>query len=99
MTDRSGGHAASQRNLDRLEKWADRNLVEFNKAKFKMLDLGRNKPMHQYTLGATRLAGSFAEKEVEVLLKTKLNVVQQHALVAKKADVILGYSQQSIASV
>lgn len=63
MTDRSGGHAASQRELDRLEKWADRNLRKFNKGKFKILDLERNSPMHQYMLCATQLAGRFSEKK------------------------------------
>lgn len=51
--------------------------------------------MHQYMLCATQLAGSFAEKDLEVLLKTKLNMIQR-ALVAKRANVILGYIQQSI---
>lgn len=55
--------------------------------------------MHQCTLCATQLAGTFPEKNVEVLLKTKLNLIELHALVAKKPKVILGYIQQSIVSV
>ena len=52
VADTPEGRAAIQKDLDRLEKWADRNLMQFNKGKCKLLHLGRNKPMHQYMLGA-----------------------------------------------
>lgn len=56
------GHAAIQSNLDRVEKWADGNLMKFNKGKYKVLHLGRNNPMHQYMLGSTQLESSLIEK-------------------------------------
>ncbi|KAK4830265.1 hypothetical protein QYF61_009358 [Mycteria americana] len=40
-----------RRDLHRLKKWVDRNLMQFNKGKCKLLPLGRNNPMHQYMLG------------------------------------------------
>lgn len=45
------GRAAIQRNLNRMEKWADKNLLKFNKENCKVLHLRRNNPMHKYMVG------------------------------------------------
>jgi len=68
--------AAIQRDLDRLEKWPDRNLMKSNKGKCKDLHLGRNNPIHQHMPGADHLESSFAEKDLGVLVNTKLNMSQ-----------------------
>jgi len=47
---------------------------------------------------ADQPAGSFAEKALGVLVEFMLNVSQQCALVAKKANGILGCITQTIAS-
>ena len=86
VVDRQYGCAAIQRNLHRLEKWVNGNLMAFNKGKWKVLHLGKRNSMHQYMLWAHRLESSFAEKGLGVLVDNKLTMSQQCALAAKVAN-------------
>ena len=62
VADTPEGCAATQRDLDRLERWAEGNLMKYNKSKCMVMQLGRNNPLHQYRLGVHLLESGSVEK-------------------------------------
>ncbi|CAM5146443.1 unnamed protein product [Natator depressus] len=92
------GRYRVQSDLNKLEDWDKRILLRFHKDKCRVLHLERKNPMHHYRLGTDWLSSSSAEKDLGITVDEKLDMSQQCALIAKKANGILGCISRSIAS-
>ncbi|GAB0196100.1 mitochondrial enolase superfamily member 1 [Grus japonensis] len=81
------GRVTLQEDLDRLEEWANRNLMKFNKDKCKVLHLGKH-----------NLGGRAVETDLGVLADKKINKSDRCAAAAKKANRMLGCINKGITS-
>ena len=85
-----------QRDLDRIENGTHMKLMKFNRAKSKVLRLNQGNPRYVCRPGVEILDSSPAGKDLRVLMDKKLDMGQQCALAAWKANSTLSCSTQGL---
>ena len=78
--------------MDKLEKWAQENLLRFSKTKCKVLHLGWDNLRYMYRLGPAREGHGSPDGQ------KKMDMSQQRMLTAQKANSILGCMKRRVAS-
>ncbi|KAK4826389.1 LOW QUALITY PROTEIN: hypothetical protein QYF61_008060, partial [Mycteria americana] len=87
------GRKVLQRDLDRLDRWAKANCMSAGSCTWATAT-----PWQRYRLGEECLESCLAEKDLGVLVNSRLNMSWQCAQVAKKANGILACIRNSVAS-
>ena len=72
--------------------------MRFNKSKCKISLLGQSISHYQYKIGDEKIGSSPAKKYLRVVVDGKLDMNQQCALTAQKANCILGCIKRSVDS-
>ena len=76
--------------IDKLLKWSDEWGMDFNKAKCKIMHLGRHNPEHVYFMGNHQLESITEERDIGVVIQKDLKPTRQCLDASNRAKAVLG---------
>ena len=80
-----------QSDLDQLTHWANKWQMQFNVEKCKVLHIGSNNNMQQYSMNGQQLSAVKKEKDLGVLVTDDLKPSQHCSQVVKTANKLVGF--------
>ena len=91
------GHQALQKDLSSVQEWARKWKMEFNIGKCKIMDIGRTNPGESYIIWDTELAVTTEEKDLGVIVDSKLVFDRHIRSIVTKANKMLSMIRISFA--
>ena len=87
-----------QRDLDRLNEWSQQWQMQFNVDKCSVIHLGHKNKQYNYKLGDKELKKSVKEKDLGVVVDSKMKFSEQCSVAVKSANSTLGMIRRHIKS-
>ncbi|KAJ7420471.1 hypothetical protein WISP_48324 [Willisornis vidua] len=88
----------SRGDLEKLKNWGRRNFMQCNKIKCNVMHLDQGKLKYHFMLGDEQIKRSCTQRDLGVLVDERLDMTQQCALTAQKANRVLACIKSSVAS-
>ena len=84
-----------QQDISRLNDWATKWQMQFNESKCITLHIGAANPGSHYKMNSVTLESSHSERDLGIIIDSKLKFHQQTAAAVSKANQILGIIRRS----
>ena len=87
---------AFQSDLDKLVKWSEAWQMKFNISKCKVMHVGRVKRIASYKMGGNEMTKTASERDLGIMVNSKLSASDQVMVARKKALRMLGTINRSV---
>ena len=91
------GQSALQRDLTKVQEWAEKWKMDFNIGKCKIMHIGNKNPRNVYNMGGNELETTIAERDLGVTIDDKLDLGKHIKSIVAKANRMLGLIKISFA--